>query len=182
MPRWQLVLFATEVAVAFHKPDVTGRGDNVAVLPCRVQPLGDGRLQASYASDPTNLKLPGPQRISLAELRREDRDRRLRHRHLGGAKPFGRDEVIRGVIRGVQQDQQPTVLREQAEHIDAPDRCSSSRRNCLHRRGRPHIYTLFCQNVSILTDDTRYDSVSSYTGRANSRKVSARRVSHRQLT
>ena len=29
------------------------------------------------------------------------------------------------------------VLHEQAEHIDAPDRCSSTPKNLLHRGGRP---------------------------------------------
>lgn len=31
------------------------------------------------------------------------------------------------------------MLHEKAEHMDAPGRCSSTRKNLLHRGGRPHM-------------------------------------------
>ena len=37
------------------------------------------------------------------------------------------------------------VLREQAEHMDAPDRYSSPQKMLLHRRGRPHMRTGRCE-------------------------------------
>lgn len=48
----------------------------------------------------------------------------------GSAKPkgsqrFERDDVIREPACGLIRASSHTVLREQAEHMDAPDRCSS---------------------------------------------------------
>ena len=42
-----------------------------------------------------------------------------------GAERLERVDLIRDSICGLHQGQQPWALREQAEHMDAPDRCSS---------------------------------------------------------
>jgi hypothetical protein len=42
-----------------------------------------------------------------------------------GAERLERVGLIRDSICGLYQGQQPWALREQAEHMDAPDRCSS---------------------------------------------------------